>query len=209
MNMGSADIKKNAQIILEELKKKRCLILPDDVCHTIELEKIIVVHDMQKCKVVLATRDQSICKEMVVDDEIKVKTLSDVEALDLLKEKAGEYIKNFPRDVQVAQLVVKECGGLPLLIEKLAKTFKGMGSNIQRWTDGRRQLRDLMNEEGRRAIHQVLQFCYNGLDSNPKKDCFLYCVLYSEKCEILVRRLLECWRMEGFTHNDGREMYHC
>ena len=31
VNMGSADIKKNAQIKLEELKKKRCLILPDDV----------------------------------------------------------------------------------------------------------------------------------------------------------------------------------
>ena len=157
----------------------------------------------------LETRDQAICKEMAVDDEIEVKTLSDVEALDLFKEKAGEYIKNFPRAVQVAQLVVKVFGGLPLLIEKLAKTFKGMGGNIQRWTDGRRQLRDLMNEEGRRAIHQVLQFCYNSLNSNPKKDCFLYCALYSEKCEILVRFLLECWRMEGFTHNDGHQMYHC
>ena len=174
------NIKKKAQIILEELKNNRCLILPDDVCHTIELEKKIGVHDMHKCKVVLASRDQAICKEMAVDDEIEVKTLSNVEALDLFKEKAGEYIKNFPRAVQVAQLVVKECGGLPLLIEKLAKTFKGMGGNIQRWIDGRRQLRDLMNKERRRAIHQVLQFCYNSLDSNPKKDCFLYCALFSK-----------------------------
>ena len=206
LNVGSADINKNAQIIFEELKKKKCLILLDDVCCTIELEKLIGVHDMQTCKVVLATRDLAICKDMDVDDGIQVKKLSDVEALDMFMEKAGEYIKNFPRAVQVAQLVVKECGGLPLLIEKLAKTFKGMGGNIQRWTDGRRQLQDLMNEEGMRAVHQVLQFCYNSLDSNPKKDCFLYCALYSEKCEILVRCLLECWRMEGFTHNDGHEI---
>ena len=206
LNVGSADINKNAQLIFEELKKKKCLILLDDVCCTIELEKLIGVHDMQTCKVVLATRDLAICKVMDVDDEIQVKKLSDVEALDMFMEKAGEYIKNFPRAVQVAQLVVKECGGLPLLIEKLAKTFKGMGGNIQRWTDGRRQLRDLMNEEGMRAVHQVLHFCYNSLDSNPKKDCFLYCALYSEKCEILVRCLLECWRMEGFTHNDGHEI---
>ena len=39
VNKGSADIKKNAHIILEELKKKRCLILLEDDCHTIELEK--------------------------------------------------------------------------------------------------------------------------------------------------------------------------
>ena len=45
---------------------------------------------MQKCKVVLVTSDPAICKEMAVDDEIEVKTLSDIEALDLFKEKAGE-----------------------------------------------------------------------------------------------------------------------
>ena len=64
---------------------------------------------------------------MNVDEAINVKPFSDDEALNMFKEKVGECISNFPKVTQVAQVVVKECGGLPLLIDKLAKAFKSMG----------------------------------------------------------------------------------
>ncbi|KAL6328736.1 hypothetical protein AAG906_003753 [Vitis piasezkii] len=146
LDMGSAtDIEKNAQIIFEELKrKKKCLILLDDICHGIELEKIIGVHDM--CKVVLASRDRGICRDMDVDQLINVKPLSDDEALKMFKEK-----------------------------------------------DGRRSLQIWLNKEGKDEVLELLEFCYNSLDSDAKKD-------YSYRC------LLECWRLEGFIRNDGHEI---
>ncbi|KAL6329110.1 hypothetical protein AAG906_007656 [Vitis piasezkii] len=64
---------------------------------------------------------------MNVDEAINVKPLSDDEALNMFEEKVGECISNFPKVTQVAQVVVKECGGLPLLIDKLAKAFKSFG----------------------------------------------------------------------------------
>ncbi|KAL6310890.1 hypothetical protein AAG906_014869 [Vitis piasezkii] len=86
--MGSpTDIEVNAQIMFEELKKKKCLILLDEVCHPIELENIIGIHNIQNCKVVLASRDLVICREMDVDKAINVKPLSDDEALNMFKEK--------------------------------------------------------------------------------------------------------------------------
>ena len=207
LNMGSAtDIEKNTQIIFKELKKKKCLILLDEVCHLIELEKIIGVHDIQNCKVVLASRDRGICRDMDVDQLINVKPLSDDEALKMFKEKVGECINNIPKIIQVAQLLVKECWGLPLLIDKLAKTFKRRGRDIQCWRDGRRSLQIWLNKEGKNEVLELLEFCYNSLDSYAKKDCFLYCALYSEEPEIHIRCLLECWRLEGFIRNDGHEI---
>ena len=98
LNMGSAtDIEKNTQIIFEELNKKKCLILLDEVCHLIELEKIIGVHDIQNCKVVLASRDRGICRDMDVDQLINVKPLSDDEALKMFKEKVGECIDYYSK----------------------------------------------------------------------------------------------------------------
>ncbi|RVW73866.1 hypothetical protein CK203_059907 [Vitis vinifera] len=82
------------------------------------------------CKVVLASRDLGICREMDVDETINVKPLSSDEAFNMFKEKVGEFINSIPRVVQVGQLVVRECGGLPLLIDKFAKTFKRMGGNV-------------------------------------------------------------------------------
>ena len=39
LNMGGPiDIEENTQIIFEELKKKKCLILLNEVCHPIELQ---------------------------------------------------------------------------------------------------------------------------------------------------------------------------
>ncbi|KAL6329114.1 hypothetical protein AAG906_007660 [Vitis piasezkii] len=207
LNMGSTtDTEKNTQIIFEELKKKKCLILLDEVCHLIELEKIIGVHDIQNCKVVLASRDRGICRDMDVDQLINVKPLSDDEALKMFKEKVGECINNIPKIIQVAQLLVKECWGLPLLVDKLAKTFKRRGRDIQCWRDGRRSLQIWLNKEGKDEVLELLEFCYNSLDSDAKKDCFLYCALYSEEPEIHIRCLLECWRLEGFIRNDGHEI---
>ncbi|KAJ9687655.1 hypothetical protein PVL29_016226 [Vitis rotundifolia] len=207
LNMGSATtIEKNAQIIFEELKKKKCLILLDEVCHPIELGKIIGVHpDTQSCKVMLASRDGGICREMDADWLINVKQLSEVEALEMFKEKVGECINNIPKIIQVGQLVVKECWGLPLLIDKLAETFKRKGRDIQCWRDERKNLQNWLKKEGKDEVLGLLEFCYNSLDSDAK-DCFLYCALYSEEPEIQIRCLLECWRLEGFIRNDGHEI---
>ena len=191
LNVGSSEIE-NAEIISEELKEKKCLILLDDVCHSIELVRIIgVVHDNRKCKVVLASRNQGLCKEMDVDEIINVKPLSNAEAFNMFKGIVGRHIYS-PGIKPMAELVLRECGGLPLLIDKLAKAFRRMRGDIQLWKGGRGRLRNWMNMEGMEEVLQVLKFCYECLDSDAKKNCFLYSALYPEECEIYVQLYITC-----------------
>nr|CAN74437.1 hypothetical protein VITISV_022952 [Vitis vinifera] len=162
LNMGGpTDIEENTQIIFEELKKKKCLILLDEVCHRIDLENVIGIHGIQDCKVVLASRDRGICRVMDVDED-------------------NQY--------------------------KFANTFKKMGGDIQRWREELGRLQNWMNKEGGDAVLERLEFCYNSLDSDAKKDCFLYCAIYSEECEIYIRCLVEYWRVEGLIHDNGHEI---
>lgn len=201
LNTGSTE-NENAEIISEELKEKKCLILLDDVCHHIELVKIIGVHDNQKCKVVLSSRDRDLCKEMEVDEIITVKPLSNTDAFNMFKGIVGEYIY-FPRIKPMAERVLRECGGLPLLIGMLAKAFRRMRGDFQLWKRGLESLRNWMNMEGMDEVLEVLKFCYRCLDNDVKKNCFLYSALYPEEREIYVQHLLECWRVEGFTGDNG------
>ena len=114
---------------------------------------------------VLASRDLGICWEMNVDEAINVKPLSDDEALNMFKEKVGECISNFPKVTQVAQVVVKECGGL--LIDKLAKAFKSMwGGGGGGYSALEGNLRNWMNKEGMDEVLKLLEFCYSSLDSD-------------------------------------------
>lgn len=47
-------------------------------------------------------------------------------------------------------------------------------------------------------VLEFMRFCYDDLDSDAKKGCFLYGALYLEEYKIYIDYLLECWRTEGF-----------
>lgn len=154
----------------------------------------------------LASRLRDICKDMDADELINVKPLSDHEAFNMFKEKVGRSI-HFPGIKPVAELVVRECGGLPLLIDRVARTFRKKEKNVSLWRDGLNNLRRWENTQGMDEVLEFLRFCYDNLDSDAKKVCFLYGALYPEEYEIYIDYLLECWRAEGFIP-DADEFVH-
>ncbi|KAK3419540.1 hypothetical protein EUGRSUZ_G00101 [Eucalyptus grandis] len=48
---------------------------------------------------------------------------------------------------------------------------------------------------------EFLKFCYEDLDGENKKVCFLYGALFLEDSNIFVDYLVECWKAEGFLHS--------
>lgn len=196
-----ADIEENARRISEELKEKKYLLLLDEVQDFIDLTAVMEIHNNLDSKVVLASRSRCVCYDMDADELINVKKLSPADAWNMFQEKVGYPISS-PLIKPIAEQVVKECDGLPLLIDRIGRTFRKKRKNVYLWRDGLNRLRrwDSVKTEGMDEVLDFLKFCYDELDEN-KKDCFLYGALYPEECEIYIDYLLECWNAEGFIHD--------
>ncbi|MFQ6641128.1 hypothetical protein Gotur_014779, partial [Gossypium turneri] len=118
---------RRAAILSELLKKvgKHVLIL-DDVWDNVSLEEVGIPEPSSSngCKLVLTTRVEQVCKYMECK-VIKVKPLSEEEALTLFLNKVGPNILQSPTLMPTLRLVVKECAGLPLTIVVIAGSLKG------------------------------------------------------------------------------------
>ena len=120
----------------------------------------------------------------------------------MFEEKVGHLISN-PLIEPIAWCVVEECHGLPLLIDRVARTFRKKEKNVSRWEDGLKRLQrwDSIKIEGMDEVLERLEICYEDLKDDEQKVCFLYGALYPEESEIYVDYLLECWRAEGFINH--------
>ncbi|KAK3419566.1 hypothetical protein EUGRSUZ_G00160 [Eucalyptus grandis] len=201
-----------AQLISDALRGIRYLLLLDEVQKPIDLDKIGVSKNDRDSKVVFASRLRDWCVKMGADELVKMKRMSYVDACKMFEEKVGR-IKD-PNIIEVGKLVVKECVGLPLLIDRIARTFRNK-DNIFLWRDGLKSLRrwSSVKHEGMDEVLEFLQYCYENLDGKDKKDCFLYGALFPEERDIFVNYLIECWKAEGLLHNidqlrDARDRGH-
>ncbi|KAL7205722.1 hypothetical protein ACSBR2_018614 [Camellia fascicularis] len=186
-----------AQRILTELKDKNYLLLLDDVKDDINLYDIGIPYSNNRSKIVLTTRLHHGCSSMV-KNEIKVTYLSTDEAWKMFQDVLGspKLVEN-PEIGPLAWRVCKECGGLPLLIEKVANTFK-LKNDMYLWSEGLNSWRMWPEKEcqGIREMYKLLKFCYDDLDEDRQKKCFLYGALYPEDIDINTNSLLECWAAE-------------
>ncbi|TYG71725.1 hypothetical protein ES288_D05G421000v1 [Gossypium darwinii] len=187
---------RRAAILSEMLKNagKHVLIL-DDVWDKVSLEEVGIPEPSGStgCKLVLTTHSEHVCKYMGCK-VIKVKPLSEDEALILFLNKVGPNIVQSPTIMPTLKLVVKECAGLPLTIVVVAGTMKGE-YNPRIWKNALKDLKERIGKvEGVEAeVIERLKFSFDHLKDEKVKDCFLYCALYPEDYEIHKVELIECW----------------
>lgn len=160
--------------ISEELKDKKYLLLMDDVKQDLNLYKMGFPDGKNGSKIVLTTRLGHICSSLV-NRVIKVTNLSADEAWEMFQDvlECPKLIEN-PKIGPLAWRVCNDCGGLPLLIEKVANTFKVKNSESL-WSDGLNSWQMWPQEEcqGIREMFNMLKFCYDDLDDAQKKLCTL------------------------------------
>ncbi|KAK8300558.1 hypothetical protein V6Z11_D05G394100 [Gossypium hirsutum] len=178
---------------------KHVLIL-DDVWSEVSLEEIGIPKPSSSngYKLVLTTRVEQVCKSMGCK-VIKLKPLSEEEALILFLSEVGPNIVQNQTLMPTLKLVVKDCAGLPLTIVVIAGTLRGEDDPLI-WKNTLRELKERIGKvkEGEDKVIKSLKVSFNHLKDEKMKHCFLHCALYPEDIQIWKDGLIECWIEEGF-----------
>ncbi|CAA7055705.1 unnamed protein product [Microthlaspi erraticum] len=199
---------KKASSIYNILKKKKFVLLLDDLWSEVDLNKIGVPPPRDNgSKIVFTTRSREVCKDMKADDEMKVECLSAEDAWELFQNTVGEAPLRGHQDIPaLARRVAEKCCGLPLALNVIGKAMASK-DDVHEW----RHAIDLLNtcshefpgmEE---KILSILKFSYDGLGEENVKSCFLYCSLFPEDFEIDKEELIEYWIGEGFINGNRDE----
>ncbi|KAL5698101.1 hypothetical protein ACHQM5_029180 [Ranunculus cassubicifolius] len=198
---GSEDDDQNrkAQLIFNALSKKKFLLLLDDVWKPLNFEEI-GIPSQKHSKVVLTTRSESVCGEMEVDKKFKVPFLDWDAAWTLFQQKLGQEALNYhPEIPKLAELVAKECGGLPLALITIGRAMS-IKKTPHEWNHALKTLQKYaagfsgMDQK----VLSILKFSYDNLEDDIVRDCFLYFSLYPEDSDIPCRQIVDYWMGEGF-----------
>uniref|UniRef100_A0A1J3JYU4 Disease resistance protein RPS5 n=1 Tax=Noccaea caerulescens TaxID=107243 RepID=A0A1J3JYU4_NOCCA len=187
-----------ASDIRTSMKKKRFVLLLDDIWSKVELKELGVPFPTKanKCKLVFTTRLREVCERMGVNEPIEVSCLDTDKAWDLFKERVGENtLGSHPGIPELARKVAGKCGGLPLALNVLGESMSYQ-KTIQEWRHAVKTLTKFsgMDDE----VLRILKYSYDSLKEEHVKPCFLYCSLFPEDFEIRKDRLIEYWICEGF-----------
>ncbi|TKY60118.1 Disease resistance protein [Spatholobus suberectus] len=189
-----------ARRIKEELEKKKYLLILDEVEGVINLEQLGIPSDNSGSKVVIATQLPRFCKLNKVQRVIKVAELSPEEAWKMFRDTVRDFNPKIDSlDIQpIAKLVCKRCSRLPLLIHKIANSFK-LKESAPSWWAGLEDMKPWpeIQNQGLEELYSCLKFCYDELKDKKKQKCFLYTSMYPADSKVYTDYLVECWAAQG------------
>ncbi|KAF5730656.1 disease resistance protein [Tripterygium wilfordii] len=176
-------------------RKRRCVIILDDMWEAFPLEAIGIPEPTQenKSKLVLTTRSLDVCRRMECEG-IKMELLSKEEAWELFSGRVGNHVLVDPSIEAIARKVADECACLPLAVVTVAGSMRAK-DDLCEWRTALRELREVT--ERHTDILETLKFSYNRLKNQKLQECFLYCALYPEDFEIDREELIEHLIAEG------------
>ncbi|KAL0915378.1 hypothetical protein M5K25_015790 [Dendrobium thyrsiflorum] len=200
------DSTKQAMEIMNFLKNKSFLLLLDDLWKPVILADLGIPkppeNRTKKQKVVFTTRLEGVCGQMQAGRTMKVECLNEEEAWRLFQDKVGEEtLQAHARIPQLAPVVAKECGGLPLALVVIGsamskkKTPREWQNAITLLQKSRPYEIQGMDDE----ILRKLKFSYDNLDNHNCRKCFLLCSLWPKDYSIRRTDLIECWMGHGLV----------
>ncbi|RVW16228.1 Disease resistance protein [Vitis vinifera] len=109
------------------MRGKSVLIILDDIWRRIDLSEIGIPStgsdlDACKSKILLTTRLENVCHVMESQAKVPLNILSEQDSWTLFGRKAGRIVDS-PDFHNVAQKIVKECGGLPIALVVVARAL--------------------------------------------------------------------------------------
>ncbi|KAI9161388.1 hypothetical protein LWI28_016865 [Acer negundo] len=204
----SKPFEEKATDIFRILSRKKFVLLLDDIWERVNLINIGIPPPSQEIdfKVVFTTRSIEVSNHMGTHKKVEVELLTHAEAWLLFQKKVGEETLTGNPDIRIlAEIVARECGGLPLALITIGRAMAG-NNQPEEWRYAISILRMSAHEFPgmENDVYCLLKFSYDRLPSDVYRSCFLYCSLFPEDYCITKRDLIDCWIGEGFLRRyDG------
>ncbi|KMZ65339.1 NB-ARC domain-containing disease resistance protein [Zostera marina] len=155
-----------------EKVKGNILIIFDDVWEPLNFTEIGIPLPNKSCKIIVTTRDQTVCKTMGAK-EIIIDALGTDESWKLFE--SINVGSNKDVDAEVKHAVCKECAGLPLAISVVAKSLNNNKLGEDDWLKSLRYLKNV-DPEGtggrKRIVYMSVELSYDGFEENKLKIYF-------------------------------------
>ncbi|XVF30831.1 hypothetical protein REPUB_Repub16aG0091900 [Reevesia pubescens] len=166
-----------AEELRNRLKKKKVLVILDDIWKKLDLEAVGIPYgaEHQGCKILLTSRELNVLSLMDSQQNLAIEVLKEDEAWNLFKKMAGDTVLS-PDLHAIAIKVAKKCGGLPIAIVTVGKGMKN--KNAYEWRNALRDLRrpSKGNFKGISAdVYSAIELSYTFLEVEELRQTFLLC----------------------------------
>ncbi|KAL5721847.1 mitogen-activated protein kinase kinase [Ranunculus cassubicifolius] len=195
------DETEKAERIFNALRKKKFVVMLDDLWEPLDLEAIGIPHtNHNNSKIIITTRSEDVCGRMECDRKVKVPVLDWGQSWILFQSKVGqEALRSHPEIPNLAQQVARECCGLPLALITIARAMTTKKTPPE-WKHAINILKKYASEFSgmEDKVLATLKFSYDNLENDTARHCFLYFSLYPEDSNIGIGEIIYHWIGEGF-----------
>ncbi|KAL3843609.1 hypothetical protein ACJIZ3_001012 [Penstemon smallii] len=174
-----------SQLFAALKRRKRFVLIFDDVWNPIDIEKIGIPLERDGSKLLITSRSVDVCYRMGCQTNMKIKVLGEEEAWELFLDKLGRGI-GLPQETEkIAKEMAKRCAGLPLGIITMGGSMRGV-TDIHEWRDALEELKEssMGPDDMETEVFPILFCSFNRLRDPKLQKCFLYCSLYPEDYRI-------------------------
>ncbi|KAG2542056.1 disease resistance protein RPS2-like [Panicum virgatum] len=187
--------------ILSFLRDKSFLLLLDGVWELLDLERVGIPQPLGMAngkvrKVIVASRSEALCADMGCRNKIKMECFNEEDAWRLFKANVGgDAIHRHTEILTLARQVAAECKGLPLALVTVGRAMSNKRTPDE-WADALDALKasQLSTTPGSdKSTHALVKFCYDNLESDTARECFLTCALWPEDHNISKDELAQSW----------------
>lgn len=200
-----------ARFLMKALRRKKFVILLDDVWNKFQLEDVgIPTPDSEsKSKVILTSRYVDVCYQMGAQQSlIKMEYLEKEAAWELFRSNLSTQAiaaidSSGPNNAvkEHADAIVQSCGGLPLALKVIASAVAGLTTPSE-WSLAMQATKhDIKDIDGIPEMFHKLKYSYDKL-TQTQQQCFLYCTLFPEYGSISKDQLVEYWMAEELIPQD-------
>nr|GEW01793.1 disease resistance protein At4g27190-like [Tanacetum cinerariifolium] len=188
--------------ILRRLKKRKILLILDDVWEKVDLDAVGIPSRDPYCKILLTTRSFDVCRHMAVDEFFELNIMCEEDAWDLFVHSAGPVL-NLDGIESPARKIVTGLRGLPLAIKTLGNSMRRRPqmelwqNACLTWHRSSPLFKNIQNE-----VFGTMATSYHFLPSKILKQCFLFCSMYPASFSIDVRELIQCWLSDGLINEN-------
>ncbi|XP_038902150.1 disease resistance protein At4g27190-like [Benincasa hispida] len=167
------------------------LVLLDDLWKEYDLIKEIGIPlSKEGCKVLMTSRSRDILtNNMNTQECFQVSSLTEEESWKFFKAIIGDKFDTIYME-SIAKEVSKECGGLPLALDTIAKALKG--KDMHYWEDALSKLKNSIGMDIKGVSDKVyasLRLSYEYLDGEETKLLFLLCSVFPDDYKIGMKDL--------------------